>query len=198
MFKHFIFGVFKHITSYAWKQHHEITTDIAKFSYELYRVRSRYPIQMSLWSVVRWKLIFGTEYILYHTYIFTYFPSYNISLYSKSFTPRITGIPINQISWFIEKNSNKCLGNVERLNSTYVFVFLYPCRGYYDFSQKIATRWRRRFRPHKVYMFLISIDRQVDLAMSVCPSVSTQTSLSVLKLSVWNFLKSLLSFAGSI
>jgi len=29
----------------------------------------------------------------------------------------------------------------------------------------------------------ISITRRVDLAMSVCPSVSTQTSLSVLKLS---------------
>jgi len=49
--------------------------------------------------------------------------------------------------------------------------FLYPCRGYYDFSQK--------FRLHKVYIFLISITKRVDLAMSACPSVSTQTSLSV-------------------
>jgi len=32
-------------------------------------------------------------------------------------------------------------------------VFLYPCRGYYDF--------------HKVYIFLIIITRRVDLAMSV-------------------------------
>jgi len=48
------------------------------------------------------------------------------------------------------------------------------------------------------YMFLISITRRDDLAMSVCPSVSTQTSLSALKLSDWNFPKSLLSFAGSI
>jgi len=32
----------------------------------------------------------------------------------------------------------------------------------------------------------------VDLAMSVCPSVSTQTSLSVFKLSGWNFPKSLI------
>jgi len=38
-------------------------------------------------------------------------------------------------------------------------------------SQKFATQWRRRFRPHKVYIFLISINRQVDLAMSFCPSV---------------------------
>jgi len=35
------------------------------------------------------------------------------------------------------------------------------------------------FRPHKVYIFLISMIRRVDLAMSVCPSVSTQTSFSV-------------------
>jgi len=40
--------------------------------------------------------------------------------------------------------------------------------------------------------------KRVDLAMSVCPSVSTQTSLSVLKLSGWNFPKSLIYFAGSI
>jgi len=34
------------------------------------------------------------------------------------------------------------------------------------------------------YILLISIPRRIDLAMSVCPSVSTQTSTSVLKLSV--------------
>jgi len=67
-----------------------------------------------------------------------------------------------------------------------------------DFSQKFATQWKRRFRPHKVYIFLISMTRRVDLAMSVCLSVSTQTSLSVLKLSGWNFPKRLMSFAGSI
>jgi len=78
------------------------------------------------------------------------------------------------------------------------YWFLYPCRGYYDFSQKFATQWRRRFRPHKVYIFLISFTRRVDLAMSVCPSVSTQASLSVLKLSGWNFHKSIISFASSI
>jgi len=53
--------------------------------------------------------------------------------------------------------------------------FLYPCKGYNDFSQKSevrsATQWRRRFRPHKVYIFLISMTRRVDLAMSVCASV---------------------------
>jgi len=70
-------------------------------------LKSRYPIQMALWSVVRWKLIFGTEEMLLVRkrllLSVTYFPSYNISFYSKSFTLRITGISINQISWFIEK-----------------------------------------------------------------------------------------------
>jgi len=36
-----------------------------------------------------------------------------------------------------------------------------------DFSQKFATRWGRPFRPPKVYTFLVSITRRVDLAMSV-------------------------------
>jgi len=42
-------------------------------------------------------------------------------------------------------------------------------RGYYDFSQKFATQWKRRFRLHKVYM--ISITRRVDLThvrLSIC------------------------------
>jgi len=47
-------------------------------------------------------------------------------------------------------------------------IFVYPCR-FNDFSQKFAMQWRRRFRPHKVYIFLISITRR-DLAI-----VSTQT-----------------------
>jgi len=61
---------------------------------------------------------------------------------------------------------------------TTTILFVYPCRGYYDFSQKCATQWRRRFRPHKVHIFLISITRRVDLAMYVCSSVSTKTTLS--------------------
>jgi len=68
--------------------------------------------------------------------------------------------------------------------------FAYNCRGYYDFSQKFATQCIRRFRPLKVCIFLISVTRRVDLAMSVWPSV--------LKLSGWNFPKSLLSFPGGI
>jgi len=57
-------------------------------------------------------------------------------------------------------------------------IFLYPSRGYYDFSQKFKTQLRRLFRPHKVFIFLISITRRVDVAMFVCPSVSMQNSLS--------------------
>jgi len=33
-------------------------------------------------------------------------------------------------------------------------LFVYPCWGYIDFSQKLATQWRRRFRPWKEYIFL--------------------------------------------
>jgi len=50
----------------------------------------------------------------------------------------------------------KLVGN--NMKQIIASVFLYPCRWYNDFSQKFA-------------------------AMSVSPSVSTQTSLSVLKLS---------------
>jgi len=60
----------------------------------------------------------------------------------------------------------------------------------------VCNRQKEAFPTNKVYIFLISITRPVDLAMSVCPSVSPQTSLSVLKLSGWTFPS--LSFAGSI
>jgi len=35
--------------------------------------------------------------------------------------------------------------------------------------QKFATQWRRSFQPHNLYIFLISITRRVDPAMTVCP-----------------------------
>jgi len=44
-------------------------------------------------------------------------------------------------------------------------------------SVRSLQRSEETFPPHKVYIFLISITRRVDLAISVCPSVSTQTSL---------------------
>ena len=36
-----------------------------------------------------------------------------------------------------------------------------------------VTGRRRRGRPHKVYIFLISINSRVDIAMSVCPYEQT-------------------------
>jgi len=43
--------------------------------------------------------------------------------------------------------------------------------GYTRFVGKYVTGRRKRFRPHKVYIFLIKITSRVDIAMSVCPSV---------------------------
>jgi len=70
------------------------------------------------------------------------------------------------------------MGKIKKNELLYVFKG-YSCKGYNDFSQKFATQYRRRFRPHKVYtrMFLISIIKRVDPSV-----VSTQISLSVLKL----------------
>jgi len=44
-------------------------------------------------------------------------------------------------------------------------------KGYTRFVGKYVTGRRKRFRPHKVYIFLIRITSRVDLAMSVRPSV---------------------------
>jgi len=42
-------------------------------------------------------------------------------------------------------------------------------KGYTRFVGKYVTCRRKRFRHHKVYIFLIRITSRVDLAMSVCP-----------------------------
>jgi len=42
-------------------------------------------------------------------------------------------------------------------------------KGYTRFVGKYVTGKRKRFRPHKVYIFLIRITSRVDLAISVCP-----------------------------
>jgi len=44
-------------------------------------------------------------------------------------------------------------------------------KGYTRFIGKYVTGRSKRFRPHKVYIFLIRITSRDDLAMSVCPSV---------------------------
>jgi len=52
-------------------------------------------------------------------------------------------------------------------------------KGYTRFVEKYVTGGRKRFRPHKVYIFLIRITSRVDLAMSVCPTVRLSVCLSV-------------------
>jgi len=49
-------------------------------------------------------------------------------------------------------------------------------KGYTRFVGKCVTGRRKRFRPHKVYIFLIRITSRVDLSMTVCPSGSTLRS----------------------
>jgi len=51
-------------------------------------------------------------------------------------------------------------------------------KGYTRFFGKYVTGRRKRFRPHKVYIFLIRITSRVDLAMSVCPSVRMNSEIS--------------------
>jgi len=51
-----------------------------------------------------------------------------------------------------------------------IFIFIPVTRrvkGYTRFVEKYVTGRRKRFRPHKVYIILIRITSQVDLAMSV-------------------------------
>jgi len=42
-------------------------------------------------------------------------------------------------------------------------------KGYTRLVGNYVTGRRKRFRPHKVFIFLIRITSRVDLAMSVCP-----------------------------
>jgi len=51
-------------------------------------------------------------------------------------------------------------------------------KGYTRFVGKYVTGRRKRFRLHKVYILLIRITSQVDLAMSVCPSVRMNAEIS--------------------
>jgi len=51
-------------------------------------------------------------------------------------------------------------------------------KGYTRFVGKYVTGRRKRFPPHKVYIFLIRITSRVDLAMSVCLSVRMNAEIS--------------------
>jgi len=54
----------------------------------------------------------------------------------------------------------------------YIFIpVTRTAKGYTRFVRKYVTGRRKRFQPHKVYIFLIRIRSRVDLARSVCLSV---------------------------
>jgi len=67
-----------------------------------------------------------------------------------------------------------CFNRICLLRRFLMFLFIPVTRrvkGYTRFVGKYVTGRGKRFRPHKVYIFLIRITSRVDLAMSVCPSV---------------------------
>jgi len=67
------------------------------------------------------------------------------SIISRIRAVRHTAAPLLQLGVLREKKTtNWCFAPAKHL--------LYPCRGYKDFSQKLTTQWRRRFRTHKVYV----------------------------------------------
>jgi len=57
-----------------------------------------------------------------------------------------------------------------------VIPFTRRVKGYTRFVGKYVTGRKKRFRPHKVYIFLIRITSRVDLAM--CPSVHMNAEIS--------------------
>jgi len=77
-------------------------------------------------------------------------------------------------------------GKIQLLSYTYtctnddIFIIIPVTRrvkGYTRFVGKYVTGRRKRFRPHKVYIFLIRSTSRVDLAMSVCPSVQMNAEI---------------------
>jgi len=64
----------------------------------------------------------------------------------------------------------KTMFNVSPLESnTFIIPVTRRVKGYTRFVGKYVPGKRKRFRPHKEYIFLIRISSRVDLAMSVCP-----------------------------
>jgi len=62
-----------------------------------------------------------------------------------------------------------CLKPNKNLIKLYIFIpVTRRVKGYTRFVEKYVTGRRKRFRPHKVCIFLIRISSRVDLAMSVC------------------------------
>jgi len=52
----------------------------------------------------------------------------------------------------------------------YFYTRTRKVKGYTRFVGKYVTGRKKRFRPHKVHIFLIRITSRVGLAMSDCPS----------------------------
>jgi len=79
-----------------------------------------------------------------------------------------------RLRWFF---FNQSIGTVE--TNTFQLKFLiehencgrHRVKDYTSFVKKYVTGRRKRFRPHKVYIFSIRITSRVDLAMSVFSSV---------------------------
>ena len=63
------------------------------------------------------------------------------------------------------------------------FSFLYPphhcAEGIYQFVIPFVTHRNKFRRPHKLYIFLILDTREVDLAMTVCPSVRLSVEIDI-------------------
>jgi len=53
----------------------------------------------------------------------------------------------------------------------FIILVTRKVKWYTLFVGKYVTSGNKRFRPHKVYIFLIRITKRVDLAMSACSSV---------------------------
>jgi len=60
--------------------------------------------------------------------------------------------------------------NMSERTETIIIPVTHRLKGYTRFVGKYVTGRRKRFRPHKVHIFLIRISSR-DQAMSVCPSV---------------------------
>jgi len=58
-----------------------------------------------------------------------------------------------------------------KLGSTWILLVTRRVKGYTRFVEKYVTGRRKRFRPYKVYIFLIRITSRVNLAKAVCVSV---------------------------
>jgi len=70
-----------------------------------------------------------------------------------------------------------------------IFIFIPVTRrvkGYSRFVEKYATRRRKSFRPHKLYIILIRITSQVDLSLSVRMNAEILETIRARLLGIWH------------